>query len=195
MRIKLCSVPSNAFIVPRSRYGPTSCNADSAVNLLVDIVSDQSGKKYNMDHYATRYPTNVLDVADFLVRLACMSINLVSSSSMLTQLAIALPKTRALPPIIHYSAEEPFTKYEMCLVLAKLLGLPHTHITPQADEPKVCPFLHSAGGSLGRRLYLAHRMPQRDQKMPIYTHVRPKISWSSSVAWAGRLSRSGGEST
>jgi S-adenosylmethionine synthetase len=41
------------------------------VNILIDIVSDQSGKTYKMDHYATRYPTNVLDIADFLVRLSC----------------------------------------------------------------------------------------------------------------------------
>ncbi|KAJ3525267.1 hypothetical protein NM688_g8428 [Phlebia brevispora] len=99
-------------------YGPTPNNADSAINLLFDIVSDQSGKTYKMDHYATRYPTNVLDIADFLVRLA------------------SLPSRKPLPPIIHYSAEEPFTKYEICLVFAKLLGLPHTHIVPQSDEPK-----------------------------------------------------------
>jgi hypothetical protein len=33
-------------------------------------VQDQSGKRYTMDHYATRYPTNVLDIASFLVRLS-----------------------------------------------------------------------------------------------------------------------------
>lgn len=58
---------------PPYRYGPTPNNGDSAINVLVDIVSDQSGKTYNMDHYATRYPTNVLDIADFLVRLTCRS--------------------------------------------------------------------------------------------------------------------------
>jgi hypothetical protein len=52
------------------RYGPAPSNADSAVNILVDIVRDQSGKKYTMDHYQTRFPTNVLDIASFLVRLA-----------------------------------------------------------------------------------------------------------------------------
>lgn len=55
-----------------SRYGPAPNNSDTAVNILIDVVSDQSGKKYNMDHYATRYPTNVVDIADFLVRLAGM---------------------------------------------------------------------------------------------------------------------------
>ena len=53
-----------------SRYGPAPKNSDSAVNILVDVVKDQSGKQYKMDHYATRYPTNVLDVASFLARIA-----------------------------------------------------------------------------------------------------------------------------
>lgn len=39
-------------------------------------------------------------------------------------------------PILHYSSPEPFTKYEMCLVFAKILGLPHSHIIPDAEEPK-----------------------------------------------------------
>ncbi|TFK49153.1 NAD(P)-binding protein [Heliocybe sulcata] len=97
-------------------YGPAPKNTDSAVNILLDVVQDQSGKKYKMDHYATRYPTNVVDIADFLVRLTGL-------------------KT-TLPPILHYSAAEPFTKYEMCLIFAKILGLPHDHITPDAEAPK-----------------------------------------------------------
>lgn len=52
------------------RYGPAPKNSDSAVNILLDIVQDQSGKQYKMDHYATRYPTNVVDIAEFLVRLS-----------------------------------------------------------------------------------------------------------------------------
>jgi S-adenosylmethionine synthetase len=52
------------------RYGPAPSNADSAVNVLLDVVRDQSGKQYTMDHYQTRFPTNVLDIASFLVRLA-----------------------------------------------------------------------------------------------------------------------------
>ena len=52
------------------RYGPVPSNADSAVNILLDVVRDQSGKQYRMDHYQTRFPTNVLDIASFLFRLA-----------------------------------------------------------------------------------------------------------------------------
>ncbi|KAJ8503467.1 hypothetical protein ONZ45_g10828 [Pleurotus djamor] len=96
-------------------YGPAPSNADSAVNMLVDVVKDQSGKKYKMDHFATRYPTNVVDIAGFLVRLTAL-------------------KT-AIPPILHYSAAEPFTKYEMCLIFAKILKLPHEHIIPDDAPP------------------------------------------------------------
>ena len=45
----------------------------------------------------------------------------------------ALKKT--IPPIIHYSGDEPFTKYEICLVFAKILGLPHRHIVPDSEAP------------------------------------------------------------
>ena len=37
---------------------------------------------------------------------------------------------------MHYSGAEPFTKYEMCLVFAGLLGLEHNHIIPDAEAPK-----------------------------------------------------------
>ena len=54
------------------RYGPAPKNFDSAVNILVDVVKDQSGKQYKMDHYAVRYPTNVLDIGKFLEKISGM---------------------------------------------------------------------------------------------------------------------------
>ncbi|KAG6826971.1 hypothetical protein H0H92_013709 [Tricholoma furcatifolium] len=96
-------------------YGPAPNNSDSAINILLDVVQDQSGKNYKMDHYATRYPTNVVDIANFLVRLSGYR--------------------GTIPPVLHYSAAEPFTKYEICLVFAKILNLPHGHIVPDAEPP------------------------------------------------------------
>jgi len=96
-------------------YGPAPKNSDSAINILLDVVQDQSGKRYSMDHYATRYPTNVVDIASFLLRLTAI---------------------KSLPPVIHYSSAEPFTKYEICLVFSKILGLEHKHIIYDADPPK-----------------------------------------------------------
>jgi S-adenosylmethionine synthetase len=97
-------------------YGPAPNNADSAVNILVDVVRDQS-KESNMDDYAIRYPTNVLDIASFLVRLTDLRFD-------------------ALPPILHYSANESFTKYQMCKIFADILGLNHmNHIKPVSTPP------------------------------------------------------------
>jgi S-adenosylmethionine synthetase len=120
------------------RYGPASSNAESAVNILLDVVRDQSGKKYTMDHYQTRFPTNVLDIAGFLVRLASKELLLSSLRSSRVDFVLPeqeRPKSAPLPPVIHYSAEEPFTKYEICLVFARILALPHTHIIPDAGPP------------------------------------------------------------
>ena len=63
-----------------TRYGPAPKNTDTAVNILLCFVADQSGKQYKMDHYATRYPTNVIDVAVFLVRLAGESIDFIRAA-------------------------------------------------------------------------------------------------------------------
>jgi hypothetical protein len=51
-------------------YGPAPKNEDTAINILVDVVKDQTGKEYKMDHYATRYPTNVIDIGEFLVKIS-----------------------------------------------------------------------------------------------------------------------------
>jgi S-adenosylmethionine synthetase len=42
---------------------------------------------------------------------------------------------RLIPPILHYSAPEPYTKFEICLVFSRLLGVPIPHITPDSEEP------------------------------------------------------------
>jgi len=104
-------------------YGPVKVNSDSAINMLLDVVRDQSGKEYKMDHYQTRYPTNVLDIASFLVGLADKFPD----------------KATQLPPILHFTAREPYTKYEICLVLAAHSNppLPHDHIVPDDKEPVI----------------------------------------------------------
>jgi len=79
-----------------------------------------------MDHWATRYPTNVEDIAKFLVEF------------------IEKHPTQKLPSILHFSASEPYTKYEMCLVFAGLLDVPYSHIVPEASEPVIPP------GGVGR---------------------------------------------
>ena len=65
--------------------------------------------------------------------------------------------TSPVPSIIHYTAEEPFTKYEMCLIFARILGLPHGHIIPNTEpaasatvnRPKDCKLDIRATEALG----------------------------------------------
>ena len=118
-------------------------NSDTAINILVDVVRDQSGKQYKMDHYATRYPTNVLDIAKFLVRLAGASLDsreeggreVWSSLRPFFFLSSSATERTQLPRIMHYSSTEPYTKYEICLILSQILGLPHQHISADDAEP------------------------------------------------------------
>ena len=52
------------------RYGPVEANNESAINILIDVVRAQ--KKVNMDHWSTRYPTHVQDVARVLVDVGAL---------------------------------------------------------------------------------------------------------------------------
>ncbi|WOO85490.1 Methionine adenosyltransferase 2 subunit beta [Vanrija pseudolonga] len=101
-------------------FGRAEYNAESAVNVLVDVVKDQSGKTYTMDHYQIRNPTNVDDVARVLYDLAHL--------------------TRPLPPILHFRSTGPqMTKWEMTQVIARALDLPLDHVTPVSAKPETKP--------------------------------------------------------
>lgn len=90
-----------------------------------------------MDHYQTRFPTNVVDVAAFLRRLTGSSIDTdIYFSDIDVGGMTELPAGTSIPPVLHYSSPEPFTKYEICLIFAKILGVPHAHIIADAEEPK-----------------------------------------------------------
>ncbi|KAK4700520.1 hypothetical protein P7C70_g5723, partial [Phenoliferia sp. Uapishka_3] len=104
-------------------YGEVENNAESAINILLDITRQAASgeKQIKMDHWAIRvrppikepglnltdivllqYPTNVADVARVLVDIAVKSFE------------------ASVPPILHFSAQERYTKYEICALLAKL---------------------------------------------------------------------------
>ncbi|KAK1924800.1 hypothetical protein DB88DRAFT_486915 [Papiliotrema laurentii] len=101
-------------------YGRTEYNAESAINILRDVVEDQSGKEYHMDHYQVRFPTNVSDIGRVLVDLTRLN--------------------KPLPAIMHYSSPAPpMTKYDMTKIIAKHLGLPIQHVVPDANKPIVKP--------------------------------------------------------
>ncbi|KAF9127815.1 hypothetical protein BGW39_005604 [Mortierella sp. 14UC] len=99
-------------------YGMTEYNGESAVNSLIDSVKD--GKAVSMDHYAIRYPTNVADVA-----------------RVIKDLSIKVRQEKVfISGILHFSGEEKYTKYEICQVIAHVLGTSLDHLTPNAAAPK-----------------------------------------------------------
>lgn len=97
-------------------YGKTKYNAESAVNILRDVVEDQSGKEYKMDHYQVRFPTNVDDIGRLLVDLTHLE--------------------KPLPAILHYASPAPaLTKYDMTKIIAEHLDLPIDHVKPDSARP------------------------------------------------------------
>lgn len=123
---------SNVIRTMYYRYGPAPNNSDSAINVLLDVVQDQSGKKdYKMDHYATRFPTNVVDIAGFLVRLlgtesefilliliTYFSFTFLSYLPQIFPNQTQSPRLSTTPPPNH----SPNTKYVWCLLA--FLGYP-----------------------------------------------------------------------
>ncbi|KAL2914722.1 hypothetical protein HK105_205653 [Polyrhizophydium stewartii] len=120
-------------------YGVVDNNGDSAVNILIDIVkasppppislaarlradraaSQDSSKQTKMDHFQSRFPTCVEDVAKALVGLADKHFGGVSVEG-----------------VFHFSAKERMTKYDMCKVLGELLNAPISHLIPETEAPK-----------------------------------------------------------
>lgn len=93
-------------------YGAAEYNGESAVNVILDAVEKSKDPNANikMDDWARRFPTNTQDVGrvcnDIAVRYIRDKQNL-----------------KSLPKILHFSAEEDMTKYEIAQRLAAILGV------------------------------------------------------------------------
>ncbi|KAJ2737973.1 hypothetical protein GGI20_006347, partial [Coemansia sp. BCRC 34301] len=101
-------------------YGPAEYAAESAVNVLIDVV--KSATKTKMDAWQARYPTCTLDVARVLVDLSEISAGTVGEG---------------VAGVFHLSAAEKMTKYGMCQVFARILGMTDSlqHIIPVTEKP------------------------------------------------------------
>ncbi|KAJ1925113.1 hypothetical protein LPJ71_000289, partial [Coemansia sp. S17] len=101
-------------------YGPTEYAAESAVNVLVDVV--KSGAGAQMDAWQARFPTCTEDVARVLVDLSEISVGAVGEG---------------VAGIFHFSAAEKMTKYDMCGVFAHLLGVEDNmqNLVPVTEKP------------------------------------------------------------
>ncbi|KAI9834549.1 MAG: hypothetical protein M1819_002925 [Sarea resinae] len=99
-------------------YGSVSAesgNAESAVNVLVDAVWKAQQQRVVMDDWAIRYPTNTEDVGRVARDVVALYVDNLDDET----------ATRQLPPILHFSSEDRYTKYGICeLLAADVLGLP-----------------------------------------------------------------------
>lgn len=92
-------------------YGPSTDITESAVTVLLKKLCDPSQKEIFFDDAAIRYPTLTTDVA----RTIGFLIEKKSSG------------------IYHYTAEEPYTKYGMAVLMASLLKIKDKQIYPDPE--------------------------------------------------------------
>merc|ERR1711939_29431 len=104
-------------------YGKAHENAESAVNILLDnILMAPKDKKAKMDNWATRYPTNVEDVANVLVQLADK----------------AHARPMQTPPILHFSSQDKtWTKYLIAKFFCELVDKDSEMLEPVNVGPDV----------------------------------------------------------
>lgn len=103
-------------------YGEAEMPAESAVNVLMDVVWKAQGedaKKVKMDHWALRYPTNTEDCGRVAADIATHYLKATDKSS--------------LPKVLQFSSEDKYTKYEMCQVFGEIMGLNIDKIEPNTE--------------------------------------------------------------
>ncbi|KAF2140278.1 uncharacterized protein K452DRAFT_253000 [Aplosporella prunicola CBS 121167] len=101
-------------------YGSCSNPAESAINVLVQQIQKAVALKADepriqMDDYAQRFPTNIADVARVCFDICALYRGLISP-------AAGFGSSR-LPGILHFSSEDKMTKYDICEILAEVLGV------------------------------------------------------------------------
>ncbi|CAB4423959.1 unnamed protein product [Rhizophagus irregularis] len=99
-------------------YGEAESPAESAANILIDSVKDSS-KKTEINNISKRYPTNVEDVARVIKDLTVKSVE----------------QNVPIKGIFHFTANEMFTKYEICKTFAKILNCSSDHLIPLDSQP------------------------------------------------------------
>jgi dTDP-4-dehydrorhamnose reductase len=115
--------PDNGVLRVPILYGPVEYMDESAITVIARQVS--SGNQSQIDHWATRYPTHVDDVAS-----ACLG---------LTQAWIEENEQVRRGGIFHFSGDEPMTKADMAAVIGEVLGLDTSHLEPSSSPPPGAP--------------------------------------------------------
>ncbi len=101
-------------------HGPTDSIDESSITKLYSLVKEKPDA--SVEHWATRFPTFTPDVA-YVIR------------QMLEKLS-----TNKMPRgIYHFSGSEPFTKYEMAVVIAELCKLDASQLEADPNLPSGAP--------------------------------------------------------
>ena len=88
-----------------------------------------------MDDWAIRYPTNTEDVSRVLLAVSKLYLDArdKQGSSISTDTSSHAPP---LPQILHFSSEDRRTKYQICEILAEILGLSLARMEPDRPDPE-----------------------------------------------------------
>ena len=94
-------------------YGSAEEPSESAINVLMDLVWKAQDKDADitMDDWAQRYPTNTEDVGRVCFDVA-------------SKYLAANETISNLPKVLQFSAEDKFTKFEICQLFAGIKGWP-----------------------------------------------------------------------
>jgi dTDP-4-dehydrorhamnose reductase len=106
-------------------YGSANANSDSAVNILVDAVNKAQDPSagIKMDDWSLRYPTNTEDVGRVCHDIAVKYLG-------------ERDKLASLPKILQFSSEDRMTKYQICEMLAEIMGVPLLGMIRVSEGPK-----------------------------------------------------------
>ncbi len=137
---KIC--PESYILRVPILYGPSSDMDESAVTILLKQLKEPETGEVFFDDAAIRYPTLTTDVAK----------------------AIRFLIERKGYGIFHYTAEEPFTKYGMAVLMASLLKIGDKQIYPDSNPQTIArrPLNAHLNNTKIRRLGFSHYTPFRE---------------------------------
>lgn len=105
-------------------YGAAESPAESGVNVLTYAVlkaRDKNASEIDIDDWQKRYPTNTADVARVCVDIA-------------RKYTDASRPCEALPEILQFSSDFQVTRYQMCRILAGIMGSKTEKLKPKKEE-------------------------------------------------------------
>lgn len=124
-----CGKPRAAILRIPLLYGPVERLEECSVTELSIVLKKGAG--CTVEHWAKRYPLHVDDVAAAIERI------IDAAASRPDGLAAALSLSGL--PIFLLSGPVAYTKYEMLMVMAKVLGIDASYARPNEEPPKGAP--------------------------------------------------------